>query len=149
MNVSAVLDHLKRLGQLYGALLETENRRLRAYLDDDLERVDAGRIQEEHDIREVRKIHAALRCEFSEASLEQISGELSDTERSDLEQGLSDLDKSMVELKSTIRRNRRYIQNSLAYSQTIVQSMFAEHPRYGGDGFVRAEGRSLHRGMRV
>jgi hypothetical protein len=149
MNVSEVLGHLKRLGQLYGALLEEENRRLSAYLDGDLERVDAGRIHEEHNIGEVRRIHAALRDEFSAVPLEEVTGELPEADRLDLERGLSVLDEAMAELRAAIRRNRRYIQNSLAYSQAVLQSMFAEHPRYDGDGFVQAEGRSLRRGMRV
>ena len=149
MNASVVLDHLRRLGQLYGALLDEENRRLNSYLDGDLERVDTGRIRQEHDIGEVRKIHAALRDQFSGTSLDEISGELSETERSEMRRCLGELDKAMLELKTVIRRNRRYIQNSLSYSQALMQRMFSEHPRYDGDGFVQAQGRSLHRGMRV
>lgn len=149
MNVSAVLEQLKCLGQLYGSLLDEEKRRLECYLDGDLEQVDMGHLRETHGIEEIRKIHSALSCEFSEAALPQVFEGLPESEREDLERRLADLDGVMSELKAAARRNRRYIQNSLAYSQALAQTMFEGAPSYGGDGIVRAEGRCLSKGMRV
>lgn len=149
MNVSKVLHHLKQLSRLYGTLLDEENRRLSLYLAGDLEEVEAGHIREEYSVDEVRRIHSMLQSEFSEDSLEGISRELSEAECREVETSLADLDRSMQELKIAIRRNRRYVQNSLAYSQAVVQRMFAEHSSYDGDGFVKTGGRSLRGGMRV
>jgi uncharacterized membrane protein len=149
MNVSAVIENLKQLGRLYGALLEEEKRRLDAYLGGDLVQVEDSRIRAEYGVDEVRRVHAELNGEFQDTSLQQIAGELSPEDRQALEQGLSDLDQSMRELRAAIRRNRRYLQNSLAYTQAVTQSIFAAHPSYDGEGIVRTEGRSLHKGMRA
>ncbi len=148
MNVSAVLDQLKQLGRLYCRLLEEENHRLALFVEGNLEQVEASRIDEEHNLEAVRRLHAALQCELSEVSLSRIAGALP-KEHADLRQGLADLDRTMQELRLAIRRSRRYLQNSLSYNQAVAQKLFAGHASYDGEGFVRSECRSLQRGMRV
>ena len=147
--VECTIDCLSQLIALYGQLLEEEVRVVEHYLSGSVEAADRSRREQGELVERVRYAHRELGLHLSDFGLSGLAGSCDRATGAVLERKRDELNRLVAELQLTIRRNHRYIQNSLACCQGILQHSLSDMSCYRGDGFLKAPGHSLHGGVRA
>lgn len=144
MNMEAFEQHLRNLVRLFGEVLESESRTVERYLAGEMDEVEWSRAQSERNLSEIQ---ARLQELKSLAEQPVPAGPDGQAAREALRQ----LREIVAEMQELARRNRRFIQNSLGYTDRMLAAMFGGNPSYDGSAVMhRAEGGATSaRGIRA
>ncbi len=145
MKTETVAEVIRSLIRHYRALLEEQARCVDCFLAGDLEGVEASRARSEDHMEEVRNCLAGL------GTLPQDGGPLERSGRPALREAVQELRRTVAELQSLLQRNRRFLQNSLGYTDRMLEAMFGGGSSYDGAAVLhRSEGATASvRGVRA
>jgi hypothetical protein len=141
---------LSRLLDCYRRLLAEESCRVDCYLNNDLESAAALRITEDRLLEEVRSLHERIREVTGERSL----GDWLHDGDAQLEQAQSHvvaLSRVVREVQQAVDRSRRFVFNSLVFSQALLGPLLGEEGgHYNGEGFLQTGRNAVgRRGVRA
>jgi len=147
--IENVLACLSRLVRLYAELLTAERQIIDCYLEGRLDDADRNRASQERLVGEVRTTNWMLQEELSDETLGEFLTSLPPSDRLPVESELGRLRRTTAEVSAVIRQNRRYVQNSAAFCQGILQRTFAGTDTYNGYGTLQASRGTRREGMRA
>jgi predicted DNA-binding protein YlxM (UPF0122 family) len=141
---------LSQLLDSYGRLLSEESRRLDCYLSRDLEAADALRISEERIVEDIRNLHAGILELTEKRSLGDLLRE-GEAPLGEARDHLGALNRTVQEVQQAVDRSRRFIFNSLSFSEAILRPLLGEESgHYDGEGFLQTgRHRVARRGVRA
>lgn len=133
MKTETLAETIQSLVRLYRALLDEQTRCVEFYLAGNLEAVEESRTRSECHMQEIRTWLAGL------GTLPQAGGPLERSGRTVLREAVQELRRTVAELQSLLKRNRRFVQNALGYTDRMLEAMLGGSSSYDGAAI-------LHRG---
>jgi hypothetical protein len=145
MKTETLAETIQALVRLYQGLLDEETHCVELYLAGDLDGVEASRTRSERHVAEIRNWLAGL------GTLPQAGGPLERSGRTVLREAVQELRRTVAELQTLLKRNRRFVQNSLGYTDRMLEAMFGGSSSYDGAAMLhRAENHAAPvRGVRA
>lgn len=130
MKTETLAETIQALVRLYRALLDEESRCVELYLAGDLDAVEESRSRSERHVAEIRNWMAGL------GTPPQDGGPLERSGRTVLREAVQELRRTVAELQSLLKRNRRFVQNSLGYTDRMLEAVFGTSSSYDGAAIV-------------
>lgn len=127
--MESVESGVRKLVRLYSQVLEEESRSVELLLAGQLDAVQASQARSEQYL-------AMIRASLSELRSRPGSLAAGPAEGQSTRDALRELREMLAEIRELVWRNRRFLQNSLRYTDRMLEAMFGGNSSYDGAAVV-------------